>query len=217
MSAQNNPVRLRLLMAAALAVVAIGGAMAVYVTMSPSGNGRGAVASACPANEARRTALGAASTGHMAAMLASDPRPMGDVAFTGADGNPTTLADFKGRAVLVNLWATWCAPCRAEMPALDRLQKQLGGDDFEVVAINIDRGGEEKPRKFLDEIAVTDLAFYRDPTMGVFNELKKQSLALGLPATLLVDAEGCLVANMNGPAEWDSADAVRLVQVVLPD
>ena len=92
-----------------------------------------------------------------------------------------------GKTVLLNLWATWCAPCRDEMPALDALQKEMGGDDFEVVAVNVDTGDDTKPRKFLAETGVAALAYYRDNTLGLFNELKQRGLALGLPVTLLID------------------------------
>ena len=125
-----------------------------------------------------------------------------------------TLADRAGKVLLVNLWATWCAPCRKEMPALDALQKEAGGDDFEVVAVNVDTGGDEKPKKFLGEIGIENLAFYRDDTLELFNTLKRRGLALGLPVTLLVDREGCLMAHMNGPAEWAGEDARRLISAV---
>lgn len=126
-----------------------------------------------------------------------------------------TLGNLAGKTLLVNLWATWCAPCRAEMPALDELQAELGGEDFEVVAINVDTGSDEKPRKFLGEIGIKSLGYYRDDTIGVFNDLKRRSLALGLPVTLLVDESGCLIANMNGPAEWASDDAKSLVRAAM--
>ena len=126
-----------------------------------------------------------------------------------------TLADHAGKTVLLNLWATWCAPCRAEMPALDALQKEKGGNAFEVVAVNVDAGDDTKPRKFLKEIGVETLGFYRDPTIALFNEAKTRGLALGLPVTMLIDGDGCLVAHMNGPAEWSSPDAKRLVEAAL--
>ena len=100
------------------------------------------------------------------------------------------------------------------MPALDALQKDTGGDDFEVVAVNVDTGGDEKPKKFLGEIGIENLAFYRDDTLELFNTLKRRGLALGLPVTLLVDREGCLMAHMNGPAEWAGEDARRLISAV---
>ena len=134
------------------------------------------------------------------------------VAFRGPDDAPVTLAAFRGKPLLVNLWATWCAPCRAEMPALDALQKARGGDDFEVVAVNIDTGDDTKPKKFLSETGIDTLGYYRDNTLELFNDLKKRGLALGLPVTLLIDGDGCLLAHMNGPADWAGDDARRLVE-----
>jgi hypothetical protein len=97
------------------------------------------------------------------------------------------------------------------MPALNQLQKDIGGEDFEVVAVNVDTGDDEKPRRFLEETKVDALGYYRDDTLGVFNELKRRGLALGLPVTLLIDGDGCMLAHMNGPAEWASEDAKRLI------
>ncbi len=149
-------------------------------------------------------------------MLATtEATPLTGLAFKGPDGADLSLADFSGKTVLLNLWATWCAPCREEMPALDALQKSKGGDDFEVVAVNIDRGAEDKPKKFLKDIKIGSLAFYRDDTMGIFNDLKRRALAVGLPVTILIDDEGCMLANMNGPADWASEDAFRLIDVAL--
>ena len=204
----------------ALAIVAgmIAGAFGVYVIGGTAGNNAPAPADevvACAAKEALAKAAGDAAKGEVAAMLAaSPPQALADLAFNSPDGTPITVADLSGKTLLINLWATWCAPCREEMPALNQLQKERGGDDFEVVAVNDDTGDDEKPRRFLEEMRVDALGYYRDNTLGLFNELKKRGLALGLPVTLLVDGDGCLLANMNGPAEWASADARRLVDAV---
>src|SRR5690606_27725209 len=147
-----------------------------------------------------------------AMMSVAEHRRLPGLAFDGPDGKPKTIADFAGKTLLVNLWATWCVPCREEMPALNALQKELGSDRFEVVAINIDTGDDEKPKAFLTETAVDDLAYYRDASMGVFNTLKKEGLAFGLPVTLLMDDKGCLLSAMNGPAAWDSDDAKALIR-----
>lgn len=213
---------LRLIVLAAIAGVVAGG-VAVYVSGGLSGNLPGDTVAARPAepdgcaakaDKARNVAAGAA--GDVAAMLAADPpQSLKFLAFDGPDGKAMTLADHGGKTLLVNLWATWCAPCRAEMPALDQLQSKRGGPGFEVVAINVDTGDDSKPRKFLSENGVTSLAYYRDSTMGVFNDLKERALALGLPVTLLVDPEGCLLAGMNGPAEWAGQDAAKLIDTAL--
>lgn len=208
----------------AAAAGAIAGAVAVYVSGTPSGNNPPPAAGVaatpedqtCAGKAARAKTLASAAVGEVAAMLPADPpQSLKGLAFTGPDGKPMTLADRAGKTLLVNLWATWCAPCRAEMPALDALQKEMGGDRFEVVAINIDTGDDTKPKKFLAETGVAALGYYRDASMGVFDELKKRALALGLPVTLLVDPEGCLLANMNGPAEWSSDDAKKLIGMAL--
>ncbi len=114
----------------------------------------------------------------------------------------------------MNLWATWCVPCRAEMPALDRLQKTKGGADFQVVTVNVDTGDPAKPAAFLQEIGTTGLPDYRDPKMAFFNQLKTRGLAFGLPTTLILDRKGCQVAALHGPAEWDSADAGAVIDAV---
>lgn len=213
----------RLIALAAVAGVVAGG-LAVYVMGGPSGNNApygapaiaeapAATAASCPGSAERAKAVGAAARGEVAAILAADPpRTLPELSFAGPDGTQTSLAAFEGRTVLVNLWATWCAPCRAEMPALDTLEKELGGEDFEVVAINLDTGDNEKPKAFLQEIGVSALGDYRDASMGVFNTLKREGLAIGLPATLIVDRDGCLLGHMNGPAEWASEDAKALIE-----
>jgi thiol-disulfide isomerase/thioredoxin len=139
------------------------------------------------------------------------PRGLPDLPFVDGAGKAMSLADFAGKPVLVNLWATWCVPCREEMPALSQLEAAMGGETFSVVAINIDTGDATKPESFLKEIGVSNLGLYRDASMGVFNTLKKEGLAFGLPATALVSAGGCLLGFMNGPAHWSGDDAKALI------
>jgi thiol-disulfide isomerase/thioredoxin len=206
-----------LLILGALVAGGLAGVAAVYVMGMGSGNGTVATASApeCKVSPALKAAVASAAKGEVAAMSPmSEPRRL-DLSFQGADGRNLTLADFAGKTVLLNLWATWCYPCREEMPALDRLQDQEGSDKFEVLAVNIDTGSEEKPRQFLKEAGIQHLAAYRDSSMGVFNAMKKEGLALGLPVTLLIDAKGCVLGSMNGPAHWDSADAKALVRAAM--
>lgn len=212
----------RVILIAALAG-ALAGAVAVYVTGGLDGNNPPAVADAgaeadraCAAKAGRAEGLSALAVGDVAAMLpAEPPTSLAGLAFNDPEGRPMTVAGLAGKTLLINLWATWCAPCRAEMPALDALQRQMGGEAFEVVAINIDTGDDSKPKAFLSEIGVKTLGYYRDASMGVFNDLKRRSLALGLPVTLLVDAEGCLLASMNGPAEWAGNDARKLIEAAV--
>lgn len=216
----NLPTRW-LIAAAILAGIVAGGAFGLYVMGDPSGNNAPQVAAsgeddkACAASQDRATVAGAAARGEVAAILAANPpRSLKNLSFNAPDGAPMTMADLSGKTVLLNLWATWCAPCRHEMPALNRLQVEEGGADFEVVAINVDTGTDEKPKRFLEETQVEALGFYRDATLGVFNELKRRGLALGLPVTVLIDGDGCMLAHMNGPAEWASADAKALIAAV---
>jgi thiol-disulfide isomerase/thioredoxin len=138
-----------------------------------------------------------------------------DLAFKDAKGRDLRLADWRGRTVLLNLWATWCVPCRREMPALDALQALLGGADFEVVAVNVDTRDPQKPLAFLKEVAITHLAYYSDPSARVFEELKTAGKAFGMPTTVIVDPSGCEIGNMAGPAEWASDDGVKLVSAAL--
>lgn len=183
-----------------------------------SGGGHGATATdaAEPTVKTLMQLVAEAARGEVAGMLPPGrPQSVADLAFSTPDGKATTLGDFAGKVTLVNLWATWCAPCRAEMPALDTLQKDMGGGEFEVVAVNVEGGDDTKPKKFLADTGVANLALYRDETLAMFNEMKKRNLAFGLPATLLVDRDGCLLANMNGPAEWASPDARHLIGVAL--
>lgn len=140
-----------------------------------------------------------------AAMTLHDaPRPVPELRFADGDGGPITLADFRGKVVLLNVWATWCGPCREEMPTLDRLQAALGGLDFEVVALSIDRIGIEAVDRFYAEIGVKHLGRYIDVSAKAARDLG----AYGLPTTLLIDRDGREVARHVGPADWDTPSMV---------
>lgn len=189
------------------------GLAGVYGT--PWGAGNGAEG---PCAAARDTAgrLKPLAKGEVAALLAADePQDIRDLGFIGTNGQPTTIASYAGKPILLNLWATWCLPCRAEMPALDRLQAEKGGDRFQVVTVNIDVGDPRKPADFLAETGITHLPDNRDPRMKLFSDLKSRTLAFGMPTTLLVDGKGCQVAAMHGPAEWDSPEALALVDALI--
>jgi thiol-disulfide isomerase/thioredoxin len=154
--------------------------------------------------------------GEIAALtMATAPLRLPDLTFEDADGKPRKLSDWRGRIVLVNLWATWCVPCRKEMPALESLQTRLGGPDFEVVAVNIDTRDPEKPRNFLKEANLTRLGYFTDQKAKVFQDLKAIGRALGMPTSVLVDGEGCEIATLAGPAEWSSDDAIRLIRAAV--
>jgi thiol-disulfide isomerase/thioredoxin len=156
--------------------------------------------------------IGPLAHGEVAALtMANAPLRLPDLAFQDADGKPKKLSDWRGKTVLVNLWATWCVPCRKEMPALEGLQTKLEGPNFEVVAINIDTRDSEKPKNFLKEANLTRLGFFSDEKAKVFQDLKSIGRALGMPTSVLVDGQGCEIATIAGPAEWDSDDAVKLI------
>ena len=156
------------------------------------------------------------SRGEVAAVkVADEARKLPELAFRAASGQPKSLADWRGRTVLLNLWATWCVPCRKEMPALDALQNKLGAPDFEVVAVNIDTRNLDKPKSWLREVGVDHLAYYSDPNAKVFQDLKAVGKAIGMPTTLIVDPNGCELASLAGPAEWASDDGVKLVSAAL--
>jgi thiol-disulfide isomerase/thioredoxin len=169
-------------------------------------------ASCKPAAELAKR-LAPLARGEVAAVgIASEPKRLPELTFTGADGKPRALGDFKGKTVLLNLWATWCVPCRKEMPALDALQARLGSDTFEVVAVNIDTRNLDKPKTWLQEVGITKLGYYADPSAKVFQDLKAIGKAFGMPTTLLIDPQGCELGTLAGPAEWASDDAVKLIE-----
>lgn len=148
-------------------------------------------------------------TNSVASSTASQfPKPIPSVSLESADGRPMTLADFRGKAVLLNVWATWCPPCRKEMPSLDRLQAKLGGDDFEVVPLSIDRNGVDVVKPFFDEIGIQKLAIYLDRASGVMSSLK----VVGLPTTLLIGRDGRELMRWVGPKEWDAPEVIEEIQ-----
>jgi thiol-disulfide isomerase/thioredoxin len=154
--------------------------------------------------------------GEVAALtMATSPLRLPDLAFEDASGQPKKLSDWRGKTVLVNLWATWCVPCRKEMPALEGLQTKLGGPNFEVVAVNIDTRDPEKPKNFLKAANLTRLGYFSDQNAKVFQDLKAVGRAVGMPTSVLVDGQGCEIASIAGPAEWASDDAIKLIKAAL--
>jgi len=136
------------------------------------------------------------------------PRPLPDIHFENGQGEAMSLADFRGKVVLLNIWATWCAPCRREMPTLERLQTELGGPDFEVVALSIDRNGLPVVKEFYDDLGLQELGMYLDASGKASRELS----ALGVPTTLLIDREGNELGRLAGPAEWDSPEMMAFIR-----
>jgi thiol-disulfide isomerase/thioredoxin len=136
------------------------------------------------------------------------PKTLSEFAFVDGAGRKVTLADFRKKVVLLNIWATWCPPCRKEMPALDRLQQQLGGPGFQVVALSIDRGGAVAVRGFYEETDVRGLAVYVDESGQAPSRLG----VVGLPTTLLIDGAGREIGRLTGAAEWDSLEAIAAIR-----
>ena len=201
----------------AIAAVVIGGVIGyagLYGFGWPKGGSGGDPACRAAVDTARRIAP--LAHGELAALImATAPLKLPDLAFEDAERRPKKLSDWRGKTVLVNLWATWCVPCRREMPSLATLQQKLRGPDFEVVSINIDTRDSEKPRNFLREAGLTGLGFFNDHKAKVFQELKSVGRAVGMPTSVLVDPKGCEIATIAGPAEWDSEDAIRLIAAAL--
>lgn len=205
-----------------VAILAAGtAAAAVYVSRSGPDNAASrdssAIAAAKPSGSETSAALVAGggdryNTGKVAAFVYRQvPEPVPAFPFFDAGQQMRTIEAFKGKVVLLNLWATWCGPCREEMPSLDRLQKELGSDTFEVVAVSVDKNGFEASKKFLDGLGVTSLNHYADPSGRAASQVK----AIGMPATLLVSKDGREIGRLMGPAEWDSSDAKKLIEAAL--
>ena len=198
----------------AAAIAAIAGFASVYVTLGRPDNAVRPMAQA-PSAQAEKPAAAPAgpganplSQGQMAAFIfRKAPEDLPEVKFQDTTGRERTLADWRGKVVLLNLWATWCLPCRKEMPVLDRLQREMASDQFEVVAVSVDRTGLPGAQKFLADTGAETLALYADPTARMGVALR----AAGLPATLLLDRQGREIGRLLGPAEWDGEDARRLI------
>jgi thiol-disulfide isomerase/thioredoxin len=206
----------------AFGIVAVGLAVAVsgvYAMLGSNGNeevaGNGTdVNVSSSAGSADGGLNKSLSTGALAAFVFKKDRPevvSGD--FKDADGKTIDMSNWKGRVALVNLWATWCGPCRAEMPHLAKLQALYGSDQFEVVALSVDLKGAEASAAFLKEIKADNLALYVDQTTRAMKKLG----AIGLPATILVDRNGREIGRLIGPADWAGDDAKRLIEAAIAE
>ncbi|TXN45335.1 TlpA disulfide reductase family protein [Methylobacterium sp. WL7] len=208
------PGRTSILAGAGLAALAVLGT-ALYGSGLLPGNMAGAPQPCAGAAQAVAR-VDASAKGEVAGMQAvTQARPAPEIRFKGPDGAETALSDLKGRLLLVNLWATWCAPCKAEMPALDRLQAELGGPDFTVVAINVDTRNLDKPPEWLKQAGIHALAIYADPGGRVLPAIQRDTQSPGLPTTMLIDPQGCTIGVMKGPAAWSSPDGLGLIRAVL--
>lgn len=207
----RRPLGRYLAVLAPLALAAVAAAAVLY----GKGPVPGKPGECSPASRALAAKLAPLATGDIAALnVAKTPMLATPLAFNGPDGGKLTMKDFAGRAIVLNLWATWCVPCRAEMPALDKLQAKAGGSDFEVVAVNVDTARLERAGAFLNEIGVKSLKRYADPTADSFEALRLSGKALGLPTSLLIDKQGCEVGVVAGPMNWDAPEAEAMVKVL---
>ena len=208
---RKGPIRLSAVVFGLL--VLSGGAFGLYEMVRPPGKNVAAHSGACARSLDLARAIDPLVHGEVAALTpAAQPNSLDSVAFDDANGLKTTIASFKGKTILLNLWATWCVPCRAEMPSLDKLQSALGSKDFGVVPVNIDTVRLDKPKAFLAEIGATTLPFYSDNSADIIQVLKRGQKIVGLPTTILIGGDGCEIGTMAGPAAWDSPDARALIE-----
>lgn len=146
-------------------------------------------------------------------MFHAEPRTASDAAFVDVDGAERTLNEFEGKHVVLNFWATWCAPCREEMPSLANLQAELGGESFEVVTIATGRNSPAGIRRFFEEEGVEGLPQFRDPKQAVAREMA----VLGLPITVILNPEGEEIARLQGDAHWDSESAKAIISALVSE
>jgi len=203
--------RIRMLILLGVAVLAV--AIATWVFL-----GNGASAKECPVQADASQAIDFAAVGELAALNPTgDGRGYATLAFKDEAGKAMDVADFKGKGLLVNFWASWCVPCREEMPALDELAGKYNSDDFMVLPINLDIGedGLGKARKFLDDNKFAHLPLYADNSFAAFERLKQEAVTVGLPASLILDAKGCELAVLQGPAHWNTPDGYAVIEALV--
>lgn len=199
--------------AAAVGVVVF--AAAVLITAGGDIFSLGSRTSQCRAASEMAEAVKPYVKGEMAAFLPLTPADLSALPFDGTGDDATKLGTLKGKTTLFNMWATWCAPCRIEMPHLAALQEKRGGDDFAVVATSIDHNETGRPTEFLAETGAEVLAYHREPELTLFNSLKKAGLAMGMPTTLLIAPDGCAAGVLHGAAGWDSPDSLALIDAAV--
>ena len=198
--------------------IALGSAALALVLTLIVGNFMPAQATQCEPQVVKGQKIDAAAVGMLAAVLGTgEGRGYADLGFTDEAGAPVTIADFAGKRLLVNFWASWCIPCREEMPALQAIADQYNSETFMVLPINLDVGEEglAKARKFLEDEGLTHLPLYADSSFDAFKRLQQQAVAVGLPATLLLDEKGCELGVLQGPAAWDSKDGKAVVEALI--
>jgi thiol-disulfide isomerase/thioredoxin len=194
------------------ALAAVTAFAAVYVTMGGPDNQAPPVDRSASQPSEVKTGAHPLATGTMTTFVYKpQPEALPDIRFLNASGTEMSLAGFKGKVVLLNVWATWCAPCREEMPGLDQLQAVLGSDKFQVVALAVDKSGVDGAKKFLADIKTEKLEPFADPTAKEGLRLK----VIGMPTTILIDAQGREVGRLIGPAKWNSPEAKKLIEAQL--
>ena len=189
-----------------LAIAAIGAGMFFYSYAEIDVFDRRSSAGATPDRDADSS-----SSSQSIFTFFKSPSAIPELRFMNRKNRELTLEAFRGSFVLLNIWATWCAPCREEMPALDRLQEKLGGPDFQVLALSIDEAPPSVIRKFYKDLGIESLFVYHDPTGGAFTKLN----LTGIPATLLLDREGRGIGYIVGPVEWDKPEIVKEIRSYL--
>ncbi|MDA0901268.1 MAG: TlpA disulfide reductase family protein [Proteobacteria bacterium] len=146
-------------------------------------------------------------------VITSEPVPVSDLPFVDEDEVEGRLSEYRGKYVVLNFWATWCAPCREEMPSLEALQRQFGSDQFEVVTLATGRNSPQAIRRFFEEIGVENLSMYRD----INQQIARQMSVMGLPITLVIDPQGREIARLMGDAHWDSPEAFAFFEALLAE
>lgn len=202
-----------------LTATAIGAVLALAVVLyqvgleTPAENALAPTAGQAPAPGANAAPIPAVQTPAPEVMefpfdLLDPPRPLPELRFVDGEGRPLTLADFRGKVILLNIWATWCIPCLREMPTLDRLEAKLGGPDFQVVVLSIDTAGVAVVKKFYKALKLKALGIYVDKTTRA-----RVALGIaGIPTTVLIDRRGREIGRYAGPAEWDDTPAIEFIR-----
>lgn len=179
-------------------------------------NGAATKVAACAPPPGAVAAVDAAATGQLAALNGTGTgRSYADMKFLDPAGKPTSIAAFAGKKLLVNFWASWCIPCRAEMPALNDIAGKYNSEGFMVLPVNTGETQEGKAAAFLAEGNWPNLPLYVDPDFTVIDRLKTTAVSVGLPATVLLDETGCEIAVLQGPAEWNTPDGHRVIEALL--
>ncbi len=202
----------RLILTLGLAILGVG--ISVWIFLSNAAPS----ARECPVQTEAGQKLDAAAVGELAALIGTgEGRGYRSMTFKKADGTDTSISAFSGKRLLVNFWASWCVPCREEMPALDAIATKYNSDTFMVLPINLDMGesGLKKAQDFLAEGAYRNLPLFADNTFAAFERLKTEAVAIGLPVTLLLDEMGCELAVLPGPAEWATPDGEAVVEALI--